>query len=271
METAETVRVLSVSSRAPLPWKDSGCFYVDSIIPQWRGTPHWRYSDVASGRLARVEREVLQTAKHIFTMSEWARGGLVEEYGFAADRVTAVGAGPTQLRPVEDKDPATYAAKRLLFVGLDWERKGGPLLLEALRLARRVDPSITLDIAGARLPIAEDGVRLQGWLDWEELRRLYASASLFVMPSYQEAWGLVFTEAALCGLASVGLNRWATPEVIEDGVTGRVLEPEAELLAATLLEMLGDPDRLQRMGQAARARASGWTWRAVVERMLPRF
>jgi glycosyltransferase involved in cell wall biosynthesis len=163
----------------------------------------------------------------------------------------------------------SYAARRLLFVGVDWQRKGGPLLLEALRLAREKGPGISLDVAGASPDTRQSGVRAHGFLAWEQLSQLFAAASLFVMPSYHEAWGQVFVEAAASGVASIGLNRAATPEMIVDGVTGRLVEPDAHQLAEVILELTGDPRRLQVMGEAAKARVQDWTWDRVVERMLP--
>jgi glycosyltransferase involved in cell wall biosynthesis len=265
----QPVSVLSVSSLAPLPVEGRGCFYVDSIIPQWTETPYWGYSRRASERLSRVERAVLSSATRVFTLSEWARAAVVQHYGFDPGRVISVGGGLSRSRPPAPKPVESCAARRLLFVGVDWQRKGGPLLLEALRLAREKEPGISLDVAGASPDTRQSGVRVHGFLAWQDLSRLYGAASLFVMPSYHEAWGSVFVEAAASGLPSIGLNRAATPEIILDGVTGRLVEPDARQLADVILELTGDPDRLRQMGQAARARVQDWTWDRVVERMLP--
>jgi glycosyltransferase involved in cell wall biosynthesis len=265
----QPISVLSVSSLAPLPAEGRGCFYVDSIIPQWVETPYWGYSPRASERLSRVECAVLSSATRVFTLSEWARAAVVRDYGLGPGQVISVGGGLSRSRPPAPKGVGSYAARRLLFVGKEWERKGGPVLLEALRLAREKDPEVSLDVAGASPDTRQSGVRVHGFLAWQGLSQLYAAASLFVMPSYHEAWGQVFVEAAACGVASIGLNRAATPEMIVDGVTGRLVEPDARELAEVILELTGDPDRLQQMGEAAKARVQDWTWDRVVERMLP--
>jgi len=265
----QPISVLSVSSLAPLPGHGRGCFYVDSIIPQRVETPYWGYSPRASERLSRVESEVLSSATRVFTLSEWARAAVVRDYGVDPGRVISVGGGLSRSRPPAPKGVESYAARRLLFVGIDWQRKGGPLLLEALRLAREKDPGVSLDVAGASPDTRQSGVRVHGFLAWQDLSQLYAAASLFIMPSYHEAWGQVFVEAAAGGVASIGLNRAATPEMIVDGVTGRLVEPDAHQLADVILELTGDPHRLQVMGEAAKARVQDWTWDRVVERMLP--
>lgn len=224
----------------------------------------------AAGQWMQFEAEVCQSASAVFTFSEFARGSVIDDYGCSPDRVVAVGAGANQLlRSLGEKD---YAAPRALFVGVDFMRKGGYVLLEAWKIVREHVPAAELIIAGPRrdprsagLP----GVSWSGQVDRNQLTALYQSASVFVMPSLFEPWGHVFLEAMGHGLPCVGTTCCAMPEIIDDGVSGRLVPPgKAEPLAAGLIELLTEPGQTARMGNAAHAKVlHGNNWLDVIDRV----
>ena len=152
-------------------------------------------------------------------------------------------------------------------------RKGMDTLIRA---AARLAPShagLTVAVAGAgrdarrlgRLIEAQRApVRLLGRVDDDELPALYASADVFAMCCRtrwggleQEGFGIVFLEAAACGVPSVAGQSGGAAEAVDDGVTGAVVgcpgDPEA--VAAAIAGLLDDPLRRRRQGEAARCRA----------------
>jgi glycosyltransferase involved in cell wall biosynthesis len=84
-------------------------------------------------------------------------------------------------------------------------------------------------------------------------RNVWHSADVFVMPTRNEAFGLVYQEAAAAGLPAIGSRLNAVPEIITDGETGLLTDPgnRAQLVAA-MDAMIASPDRRHRMGRAAR-------------------
>ena len=75
---------------------------------------------------------------------------------------------------------------------------------------------------------------------------------MFCMVPECETWGIVYSEAANAGLPIVGVANWALPDIVRDGETGRLVpEKKADLLAGAIVELLQDPDRMERMGRAA--------------------
>jgi phosphatidyl-myo-inositol dimannoside synthase len=101
----------------------------------------------------------------------------------------------------------------------------------------------------------ERSVRFHGIVDDEQLACLYSAASLFIMPSTSEGFGFVFVEAMNHGTPVIGGNSDASPEVIDDGVTGYVVDPTSiPSIVHAASSLLIDPDLRCRMGEAARER-----------------
>lgn len=219
----------------------------------------------------RRERAVYQNAAFLFPRSEFLRRAMIEEYGCDPARVIAVGGGGNYGQgSLEGK---SYNGQVALFVGFDFERKGGMELLEAWEQVHRQLPDAQLWIVGPKKPRRElPGVTWLGRItDRQELARRYREATIFVMPSRFEPWGHVFFEAMSFGLPCIGSTCCAMPEIIDNGVTGLLAETgEVEPLADALTSLLGDPGQAERMGHAAHAAVlHGGTWDDVVGRMAP--
>jgi glycosyltransferase involved in cell wall biosynthesis len=83
--------------------------------------------------------------------------------------------------------------------------------------------------------------------------QVWRAADLFVMPTLNEAFGLVFQEAAAAGLPAIGTRHNAVPEIIADGVTGLLVTPgSVEDIAAALDRLVGSAELRFDMGRAAR-------------------
>ena len=221
----------------------------------------------------RVQSRVLHSAKHVFVLTEWCRRSMIDDFDLPGDRVSVVYAGSNLRLP-----PGVSEARvdrELLFVGIDWVRKGGPLLLDAFRIVRKLLPDATLRIVGCSPAINEPGVVVEGFLDkrneadYEKLARLYLRASCFCLPSLFDPFPNVIIEAASVGLPSVAVDNGSRREAVIDGVTG-ALAPDAtpESVADAMMKVLADPNRCHAMGEAARQHAElHFTWDRVVEKI----
>lgn len=109
-----------------------------------------------------------------------------------------------------------------------------------------------------------DRVEFLGYLPEDELPERYARSHLYALPSTYEGMPLTVLEAAASGTGIVASPRAATDFVTEE--MGAVVDPDPTTLAATLDELARDPDRVGRMGEAARARAEDYSWAAIAER-----
>jgi starch synthase len=184
----------------------------------------------------------------------------------------------------------------VVFVGRITRQKGLQYLLRAARLlppdvqlilcAGAPDtPEILRDVqkAVAALQTERTGVV---WIERRlaplELSTVLSNATTFVCPSVYEPLGIVNLEAMACGVAVVGTNTGGIPEVIDDGVTGRLVDidqvddgtgdprdPERFVadLAATLIDVVSDRDTALTMGAAGRARAEQmFSWDGIATR-----
>jgi glycosyltransferase involved in cell wall biosynthesis len=229
--------------------------------PQW-----WSASAEENAAYLEFEARVARSAEAVCTLSEWARSSMLEDYGCDPARVFAVGGGANPIRaPLSTGD-----GQVALFVGVDFQRKGGEVLLAAWQQVRRRLPSSELWIVGPRRRRhSTNGVRWLGRQPHEEIKGLCARATVFVLPSLFEPWGFAFNEAMASGLPCVGTTACAMPEIIEDGVSGRLVEPgDADELAEALVDILGDPVHAARMGRAALdAFNRRGTWESVAARV----
>ncbi len=214
------------------------------------------------------EQTVYRNAAGIFTMSEFVRASLAEDYGVDPARVHVVGAGPNVVPGGPSPAPRE---PRVLFVGKAFAAKGGPELLDAFAALRREHPAARLSIVSATCPAAlPEGATFHGLLSREALARLYAAAAVFVLPTLREAFGLSLLEAMSFGLPVVASRIEAIPEIVADGETGILVPPgDAPALARALGGLLSEPARARQMGAAGRQRAAlRFGWERAARRML---
>jgi glycosyltransferase involved in cell wall biosynthesis len=224
------------------------------------------------------ERRVYDGATAIFTFSEFVRQSFVNQVGVPADKVVAGYVGPnldlTSIRPRAARRPD--APPTILFVGKEFERKGGDVLLAAFRRVRTHLADARLTIIGPPdLTVDDPGVTSLGFLrkdDPESLRVLtdaYANADVFCLPTRYEPFGIVILEAMFHGLPCIATHDWSIPEMIRDGETGYTVPVGDEVtLADRLTSLLSDPTRARAMGDAGLAHArERFTWPNVAERI----
>jgi starch synthase len=213
---------------------------------------------------AAMDRRVFRAAAAITATSRWAADDLLRDQPALADRVHVM-PYPVPLDGFDagwmDRRAARPVERpvRVLFVGGDWMRKGGPALLDAWRaggFAERACLDLVTDWPGVS-PLDAGGVGVHRGVRaytpaWFELWR---RADLFAMPTRGEAFGMVFQEAAAAGLPAVGTRIGAIPEIVQHGATGLLVSPDdPRALADALRRLVDDAGLRARMGRAARAR-----------------
>ncbi len=249
--------------------------YTDNIISLTeRFYPAWvPLSADAFRRRRELEARICRSAAYVLAWSDFLRDALIADYRCEPGRVLRVGAGANIALP--SLETRRWDSASAIFVGRDFARKGGHVLLDAWARVRERLPQARLIVVGPPQP--PKGVDLSG-VDWRgpvasraELIELYRGASAFVMPSLFEPWGHVFLEAMGCGLPCIGSAHCAMPEIIDDEQTGLLVAPGAvEPLAEALVRLLDDPPLAETLGRRAHASVlSGRRWSDVADRVSP--
>lgn len=157
----------------------------------------------------------------------------------------------------------------ILYVGRLERRKGVPTLLEAASLVLRDIPSIHFVLAGGNHPtLSQEEIEQQigelalqahvhflGHVPREQLALWYRRATIAVLPSHYETFGLAALEPMAYGIPVVTTLAGALPEVVEDGISGILVSPgNAQALTEALIRLLRDPQLRNRLGHAGRER-----------------
>lgn len=263
-------------------------------------TPHfhppWSMEGGAARKLLRkvydptFGRYVLSRADRVIGVSSGEVDVMAEFLPLDRSRVRVIPNGfhPARFDPAPDGAPfraslgLSPATPLVVFAGRLASNKGLHHLLPAFATLWRAHPDARLVLAGedqdqrARLETlarslgVEDRVHFTGHLDDSRYRSALAAGDAFVLPSEWEAFGIVLVEAMACGVPCVATRVGGAPDVVQDGVTGRVVPyGDEDALARALGGLLSDRALATRMGQAGRARAfKEYSWDAVVERTL---
>jgi glycosyltransferase involved in cell wall biosynthesis/O-antigen/teichoic acid export membrane protein len=237
---------------------------------------HYVYEFGRRGKLAALllERVPLQLLYHgtpVLTISMAARDELVE-LGVPAERVHVAYLG---VEPAQFHDGGSRAERpTLLYLGRLKAYKRIEVVLDVLEAI----PDAVLEIAGDgdHRPDLEadierrglkDRVVLHGFVDEDDKAPLYSRAWVNLTASSAEGWCLTVMEAAACGTPSAALRVGGLGESIVDGETGILAEEPAEL-AERVRALVADPAAVDRLGEAAKSRARGFTWEHTAEANL---
>ena len=291
--------------------------FAGHLASQLHGIPHvltahsleplrpWKAEQLGGGYAVSsgIEKLAYENAAAVIAVSAGMREDILRSYPSvdpARVRVIHNGIDVERWRPVQNPaflesvgmDPARPS---VVFVGRITRQKGLPYLLQAARL---LPPEVQLILcAGAPdtpeiMAEVQEGVRLlqqtrEGviWIDRmlprDELSAILTAATTFVCPSVYEPLGIVNLEAMACGAAVVGTATGGIPEVVDDGVTGRLVpieqlqdgtgtpvDPERYVadLASVLTEVTSDPEQARAYGAAGRERARDeFSWDAIAD------
>ncbi len=251
---------------------------VADYYPFYTGLPAW------NSRTAQdLEARVLHGSALLVYPSEWAAQSARTDYGVTAGKVQVFPYG-ANFDEVPSRALATASRMghvcRLLFVGVDWERKGGDIAYETVQALRTGGVDAELTIVGCVPPKGVDPsfVRVVGTLskdirsEREQLSRLYLESDFLVLPTRAECFGMVFCEASAHGTPSITADTGGVAGAVTDGENGILLPAAADgrAYAAVIAELVGDRSRYDALVRSTRdAYEARLNWDSWGRRLAP--
>ncbi len=215
-----------------------------------------------------LEQHALRRASLAIYSSEWAARSAMNDYGAdpAKVRVVPFGANmPAEYDPAEIEKIIGQRGRdvcRLLFVGVDWERKGGDVALEITARLHDAGVRAELTIVGAKPkipPSMRDIARSEGFIPKDTtygritMERLFAESHFLLLPTRAECTPIVIAEASSFGVPSLASDVGGIAGVIREGVNGFMfpLESIVDDAATRIVELWGDRERYDALCRSA--------------------
>ena len=209
-----------------------------------------------ANQYARLESAAARDITGVIYPTPWACNEAMTRFGLHANKVACIALGANRFCADTDEQVLgriqhkATSLLNFLFIGKDWDRKGGPLALQIVRQLNQKGCPSRLVIIGCKPAIdPEDAphVQVQGFLspskpeDLHSMKAAFEEAHFFLVPSRAECFGLVFAEAQSYGLPCISLTSHGIPGVVDSDITGLLFEPGSALSAMV--------DRVQALAQ----------------------
>lgn len=222
----------------------------------------WKFSEQAS---AETEARALKNCALAIYPSAWAANSVINGYHIDKNKVAVIPFGAN----MDVYPPAELIAKKkknavchLLFVGVNWELKGGPVAADCLRELMQMGIDAKLTVVGCKVPeeYRSDKIVNYEFLnknkpgEADKFKELFLQSDIFILPTRIDAYGLVFCEASAYGVPSLGTNTGGVAGALHDGVNGYLLPEGAtgKEYAKKAAELFSDEVVYQQMSRSSR-------------------
>jgi glycosyltransferase involved in cell wall biosynthesis len=213
------------------------------------------------------EKAALKKAALALYSSDWAARSAVDAYGIDPRKVAVVPFGPN-LDTLPDAEQVTALVQgrdadvcRLLFIGVEWERKGGDIAIEAAQALNDAGVPTQLTVIGCRPPMSRlpEFVSSRGFISkttesgCAQLRRIMGSSHFLIHPARAEAFGVVFAEAAAFAVPAIASEVGGIPTAIRNGRNGYLLpsDSDGEAYATLIKEIFDDRERYRDLAMSS--------------------
>jgi glycosyltransferase involved in cell wall biosynthesis len=214
-----------------------------------------------------IEQRCISKSKTLIYASQWAARSAIKDYHASRSKVYVLPYG-ANLDPSDIPSRDVVLARRpkgpcrLLFLGVDWERKGGKIAFDALLELNRMGIEAELTVCGCTPPhgFAHDKMRVIPYLDKNkpkerhQLMHLFLASDFLLLPTRSECLGIVFCEASAFGLPIITTNTGGVEGAVKDGANGFMLPPSSEgrHYAEVIGDVLADVNRYSELVESSR-------------------
>jgi glycosyltransferase involved in cell wall biosynthesis len=216
----------------------------------------------------RIEQAAIRRAAASVYASNWAATSAVQDYQAVPDKVHVVPFGanldrpPSRAEAIRAVEERPFDVLKLLFIGVEWKRKGGPAVMDVVRHLVARNCPVHLTIVGCEPEISPGEapyVTLRGVIKktpqgQQEICDLIKQSHFLIVPSEAECYGMVYCEAAAFGVPCIARRVGGVPTIVRDNVNGRLFDPvqPAEEIAGWIIQTFSDRDAYRQMAWSSR-------------------
>lgn len=241
-----------------------------------------------------LDKRAFQKAAHCMLASEWNKDSAVNDYAIDVNKISVIpcGANLDTIPAISDLNLNASGQCRLLFLGVEWDRKGGDIALETFRILKQKGMNPQLQIIGCVPPpdsyrddlSGETGITVIPFLDknnpedFQQLQKIFFQTDFLLLPTRAECAGVVFSESSAYGIPSITTNTGGVSTYVMDGVNGYALpfEAGAEAYAQKIGQLVSDQPAMQNLKLSGRKYYEeklnwdhwGQQFQQIVERLL---
>lgn len=241
-----------------------------------------------------LDKRAFQKAAHCMLASEWNKDSAVNDYAIDVNKISVIpcGANLDTIPAISDLNLNASGQCRLLFLGVEWDRKGGDIALEIFRILKQKGMNPQLQIIGCVPPpdsyrddlSGETGITVIPFLDknnpedFQQLQKIFFQTDFLLLPTRAECAGVVFSESSAYGIPSITTNTGGVSTYVMDGVNGYALpfEAGAEAYAQKIDQLVSDQRAMQDLKLSSRKYYDeklnwdlwGQQFQQIVERLL---
>ncbi|MFT4576417.1 MAG: glycosyltransferase involved in cell wall biosynthesis [Polaribacter sp.] len=207
-------------------------------------------------------KKVIKKTKFLIYPSEWAANDAVIQFGLKKQDVHVVGFG-ANINYLPNKNiikTRDYSSKiNILFLGRDWERKGGEIVLETFNVLAKKGYDIELTVCGCVPPVTHPKMKVIPFLnkniknEKKEFNDLLYKSHILFVPTRAECYGIVFCEAAAFGIPVITTDTGGVSSIVKNSINGYALpyDSKPQDYANQIQSLLDDPQQIERMALAA--------------------
>tara|TARA_A100000171_G_C2139299_1_gene153342 strand:+ start:6860 stop:8056 length:1197 start_codon:yes stop_codon:yes gene_type:complete len=225
-----SIEIAHLKSNIPI------CYFSDTSFSQI-----WDYYDSLSNLSLKerkmgneIEQAAMSKSKTQVFPSHWALDFAKSHYHAKNAFVAKMGANINSDPEIKTKESVKDRSINMLFVGVDWKRKGGDIALETLDKLIHKGYDVKLTVCGCIPPTEHPQMVVIPFLDKNKkedmlaFQKLFEQADLYFMPTRAECYGIVFCEANAYGLPVISTDTGGVSSIVENGVNGFLLSQEAK-------------------------------------------
>lgn len=214
-----------------------------------------------------LEKKSIDKADIIICASKWAAESVFRDYKCNRDKIYSFPCGANLENLPSEQEMISVRKKpssilRLLFIGVDWMRKGGNIAFQTMVELNNRGVDTELIVCGCKPPrdITHEKLTVIKFLDknyliqYHEYQELFMNSTMLFLPTRKECFGLVFCEASAFGLPVIATNTGGVSDYVKNGVNGFILPVEADFLdyADTIQNIWNDRNRYMTLCESSR-------------------